>query len=165
MGGGTAETCRCHIVLVVTNPIKPGSPGKCSLQCATQVHRHKQPHTHTHARAQGGEQVDLQVCGEMQSGGKDEVSLYTHTYTQKTSLTWRKLISHLLLINYALEKANRGDDGKRNEKLKEKWIFNPLPPSSVCFTSLLFFIVLPSLLLFYLCCNQSFRHSLSSHLC
>lgn len=45
-GRGTAETCRCHIVLVVTNPITPGSLGTHSLQHSTWEHRHTQPHTY-----------------------------------------------------------------------------------------------------------------------
>lgn len=45
VGRGTAEACRCHIVLVVTNPITPGSLGRCSLQRATRVHLRKQGNT------------------------------------------------------------------------------------------------------------------------
>lgn len=61
--------------------------------------------------------------------------------TKKKKVTSRKLISYLSLINYALEKANRVDDGKRNETLKEKWIFNTLPPSTLSpIPSLSFFL-------------------------
>lgn len=45
VGRGTAEACRCHIVLVVTNPITPGSLGRSSLQRATRVHLRKQGNT------------------------------------------------------------------------------------------------------------------------
>lgn len=45
VGSSTAETCRCHIVLVVTNPITPGSLGRSSLQCSTWMHLRKQRNT------------------------------------------------------------------------------------------------------------------------
>lgn len=67
--------------------------------------------------------------------GKDELS----PYKKKTC---RKLISHLSLINYALENANRVDDGKRNEILKEKWIFTAHPTSAPRLTSLHFVFIL-----------------------
>lgn len=45
VGRSTAETCRCHIVLVVTNPITPGSLGRSSPQCSTWMHLRKQRNT------------------------------------------------------------------------------------------------------------------------
>lgn len=58
-GRSTAETCRCHIVLVVTNPITPGSLGTHTLSLSQ---------THTQAGNACWYERTGDVCG------KDEVS-------------------------------------------------------------------------------------------